>query len=324
MIDTIINPYNLEEQYIDCLNKCFPDWGNAESYKWCFARRVGDLKPDVMILKNNGTTVAGSAVTYRKVLVRNSLVDAGIMTGSWTLPEGRRQGCFSKIIAESLSLACAKGAALLLAFVTGDNASCRRLSEAGSSLFPSHYLFSSKDTPAPESDFDVRPVSDIENGLGTIFENLRRSQAGFSHFVYSVDEWRSQFLGRPGEIEFLRVENIGLAIIEKKGNFDRVLMLALEDGGSFGLSIMALLKRALSMDRRLFLFTVSDLWALECIKLGFSHSSGYLTALAANKGALTQVYAEGSRLPEGINKAIHIPDSDWYIGPWDIHSGDRM
>ncbi len=121
MIDVIINPQGTEETYLKCLNQCFGDWGGMDMYKWCFDRRIGGPKADIMLLKKDGVILGGSAVTYRKALIRNSLVNVAIMTGSWTLPEARRQGCFTRIIEESLALAKGKGAALLLAFVTNKN-----------------------------------------------------------------------------------------------------------------------------------------------------------------------------------------------------------
>ena len=246
------------------------------------------------------------------------------MTGSWTVPEARGQGCFTKIIEESLSLASHKGAGLLIAFLTESNASFRRLAAAGSSLFPTHYLFSNQNTPIPESGHVVSPVSDIKKGIETIFDNLRKHQDGLAHFTYTLKEWASQFWERPGEMELLHIGDIGLAIIEKKGDFDRLLFLSLKEEHAFTDCIKTLLRRALENGQKLFLFTTSTFWKDECLKLGFGHAPGYLTALVADENALMRIFPGVSCLPANIVHEFYKPGSPWYIGSWDIQSGDRM
>jgi hypothetical protein len=325
MIDIILNPKNIESIYIECLNSCFDDWGGPDMYEWCFNRQVGDLKADIMVLKKNSKIIAGSAVTYRKVLLtRNSMTNVGIMTGSWTLPDARRQGCFTKIIEESVALASGKGAVLLLAFVTENNPSFHRLVNAGSSLFPTHYLFSGDNTPIPESHDVLSPVLDLRKAVETIFERLRKYQSRTAHFTYTLKEWQSQFLDRPGEIEFLFVHGTSLAIIEKKGDFDRVLILSLNEGITFGDCVKALLKRALNSGRRLFLFTTSQSWKDECVTLGFEHAPGYVTTLVANERELLKAYPGLPGFPKNIRNKLYEPSSRWYIGSWDVQSGDRM
>jgi hypothetical protein len=221
-------------------------------------------------------------------------------------------------------LASRKKAALLLAFVTEKNASFRRLAKAGSSLFPTHYLFSDYNTPVPESGHVISPVPDVRKGVETVFEKLRKHQDGFVHFTYTLKEWESQFLKRPGTIEFLNVDDIGSAIIEKKGNFDRVLALSVKEESVFADCVKALLKRALMNGQHLFLFTTSPSWKDECLKMGFGYSPGYLTALLADANELTRAYPGASSLPGNIVRRLYEPGGPWYIGSWDIQSGDRM
>ena len=323
-LDIILNPKDMESTYIDYLNLSFGHWGDDALYKWCFNRRVGELSADIMIFKMDDKIVAGSAVTYRKAQLGKSIINVGIMTGSWTIPEARGQGCFTKIIEESLSLASRKKAALLLAFLTKSNASFRRLASAGSSLFPTHYLFSDKNTPIPESGHAVLPVSDIRKSIETIFDELKKRQDGFARFAYTLEEWESQFVERPGEIELLRIGDIGLAVVEKNGNFDRVLVLSLKEERTFADCIRALLRRALENRQNLFLFTTSTAWKDKCLKLGFGHSPGYLTTLTVDKNELSRIYPGASSVPGNIAHELYEPASPWYIGSWDIQSGDRM
>ena len=93
MFEVIYNPKGIESTYIAYLNVCFPTWGDQTTYKWCFDRQVGDMKADRIIIKKNGKIISGSGITYRKVLFSGSVINVGIMTGSWTLPDAFRCGC---------------------------------------------------------------------------------------------------------------------------------------------------------------------------------------------------------------------------------------
>src|SRR4051812_19943519 len=118
------NPDGIGSEYLRSLNACFPHWGDETVYNWCFERPVAGLKADQMIIRLNGSVIAGSAVSYRTIrFPHGPTALAGIMTGSWTLPEARGQGCFTRMIEESVSLAASRGCAGLLAFVTEDNPS---------------------------------------------------------------------------------------------------------------------------------------------------------------------------------------------------------
>ena len=108
-----------QRQYLEALNVCFPAWGGREMFDWCFTRESAGLRPDLMTLHAGGGAVAGTANTYRRIRLPNGeTLVTGIMTGSWTLPESRGLGAFTRLIGESRDLAAARGAGLLLAFVT--------------------------------------------------------------------------------------------------------------------------------------------------------------------------------------------------------------
>jgi hypothetical protein len=120
------NPAGMEAVYIECLNACFDGWGGPGMYRWCFARTGGSHPADLMVLEEDGHLIAGSVINYRHVsLANNAAILVAVMTGSWTLPAARQNGCFKRIIQGSLALAEERGAALLLAFVTESNPSSR-------------------------------------------------------------------------------------------------------------------------------------------------------------------------------------------------------
>ena len=135
-----------ERKYLESLNVCFPQWGGREMFDWCFSRSSGGLRPDLMTLHADGRAVAGTANTYRRMRMPNGQpMTVGIMTGSWTLPESRGRGAFTRIIAESKTLAAERGAGLLLGFYARTNPSAGRLAAAGSALFPSWHCRSPLD-----------------------------------------------------------------------------------------------------------------------------------------------------------------------------------
>ena len=84
-------------------------WGQATGAQGTFA-----FYPD-------GRPVAGSAVSYRRIRHGGRELLAGIMTGSWTLPEARGRGAFGQAIEESRRLVASHGGEALLAFVEPDS-----------------------------------------------------------------------------------------------------------------------------------------------------------------------------------------------------------
>jgi GNAT superfamily N-acetyltransferase len=191
-------------RYLAALNRCFPNWGDERTFEWAF--RGADF-----IVHDDE---AGSAVTYRNV---SNGTRAAIMTGSWTLPEARGRGHFSRMIDESLDIARSRDAAMLLAFVTATNPSRRRLESAGATLVPTFYCRGALRHP--------------ERSRGT-----RGSGGGAplapARFIYSEDEWHTQFLARPRPTQ-QRIGETWSAVIEPAEDHVRVHHVA----GDFGAAI---------------------------------------------------------------------------------------
>lgn len=322
MIDVVMNPENIDGLYLECLNRCFGEWGGPAMYRWCFDRRLGGRKPDIMLLKKKGAILGGSAVTYRHAMLNNVMVRIAVMTGSWTLSEARNQGCFTMMVGESLSLAKEAGAALLMAFVTEKNPSTRRLLEKGSATFPSHYLVS----PLEGDIRSAVPVSATQGSTRCsldISRLMKAESAGRARFVYSPDEWRSQFIDRTEMVEFVCIEDTCVGVIEKKGIFDRLLAFTGYADHSREDVLKACCARSLDNARRLFLFTTSSSLKDYAVEIGFERIPGYITALIADEGALKTVFPvcpDGKIAPSGL----YDPHSPWYIGEWDLTAGDRM
>jgi GNAT superfamily N-acetyltransferase len=326
-VDVEVNVRGIAAEYLTGLNRCFPDWGGPDTYHWAFERTVGAAAPDLMAIRQNEGLVAGSAISYRRVaLARGASMDVGIMTGSWTLPEARGQGYFSRMIEESVRLANQRRAALLLAFVTEDNPSARRLTAAGSALFPTFYLFSTPETPRTESSLELRRVSDIGAILSKLLSIREAEQADFTRFVYpSSDAWVSQFLERPGNIEVLAVDGGAWIVLERTPTSDRVQLMVVDRSSRLTAAgcLRALLRRARDRGRQLFFFTTVRDLSEQGRGIGLTLKPGLLTALVADESALRGALGIDASRPLHSATGLADPESPWFVGNWDLQSGDR-
>jgi hypothetical protein len=327
VITVAVNPKGIDDEYLKCLNLCFSGWGDRQKFQWYFRRKTAYPDPDLMILKQDDQMAAGSAVTYRRVAFANdSEVTVGIMTGSWTLPQFRNQGCFARIIGESLRLTALKGGALLLGFTVDDRSSFRQLARAGSALFPYSYLFSTAQTEAPETRSRFSVVKKSSRVIADLSARLYASGKGCSRFIYaSEQEFGSQFIHRPGETEIFEDVYGNCAVVEKTEDTD-ILQLYLngsDDEHQISESIGYFLLSALSRGRKLFLCSIQPDVAQLCRKVG-------LEAKASHLGVLI---AEGSRLRDALRIPEPAPmvhasllaqaDSEWFLGNWKLQGGDR-
>jgi GNAT superfamily N-acetyltransferase len=303
------NPPDIQGPYLAGLNVCFREWGGSEMLHWSFQRAFDGRLPDVLVLREEGRILAGSALNYRSLSqARRAPLRVAILGGAWTLPEARKHGAFTRLIQESRTLAADRGAALLLAFVTSINPSYRRLAAAGAAQWDTHYLASTPDTPVVNSTATVQPVSDVIGGVMKILEGISACQTGCAQFLYDLDDWTTQFLKRPTEIEFLAINDDMLAVVERHGDADRVLYVSCADDSRFSLALNALFARASGCGRALMLFTTSRAWSKVSSAAGFSHLPGYLMALPANEAVLRE-------------SAF---DRRWQDIEWCLQSGDRM
>lgn len=274
-LDVEINPIGIEAEYLAGLNRAFGHWGDRALYRWAFEREVGARAADLMVLRDHGAIVAGSAVSYRTVRQGDDELLVGVMSGSWTLPEARGRGAFSQMIVESRQLVASRGGTALIAFVTQDNASRRRLAAAGCIEVPTWYVASSSETSPP---IEATVVERSAASADDLFQALRRWQAAGTgaYVVYpSLDVWASQYLERPLPVERLSVAG-GECLVELADVSDRVLWI---DGPDQPAAVAALLARAISASRQLFMFTAETGLAEAGMKLGMVARPGSVTVL---------------------------------------------
>ena len=225
MNEVILNPSDYKETYINYLNSCFPNWGNEVVYNWVFERQVGDNASDILLLKNEeGEVIAGSSITYRTVTTPNGLVvNFGIMTGSWTLPNARGKGCFSQIISESKRICFAKNVPYLTAFVTETNASYRRLKDAGFYCKIADNVFSNEDLFEIESSSNSLELVPVDVDL--LYAKYQLISKEKSVFLYTKSEFELQYIQR---INFVECAKVGTSyfLFEDTGSIIKLLFFS--------------------------------------------------------------------------------------------------
>jgi len=322
MITVDINPSNIQKEYLRCLNIAFGNWGDAEEYFWYFQRKTVFQRPDMIILRNGNQMLAGSGVNYRRLRFPDGQdIVIGIMTGAWTLPEARGQGCFSRIIEESVQLTAQKGGAMLMAFVTEDNASFRQLAKAGSSLVPSTYIFSTPDTPQPKQAALLRGLEKNEQTASAVMEKLKTRYEDQVHFLYpSADHLIANFFHRTMPTEIFCDESNNFSIIEMKPDTYLLQLFAAENNEA---CIANALNHAFENQRKFFTFTTRTDIADTCKQLGLGTKQGYVTVLMADESKLRSANNISTVWTSNDSTPVVQRECEWFLGEWDVQSGDR-
>ena len=208
MID-VVDPRSVDRaEYLAALNRCFPGWGGDAMFAWCYLRGTADL----LILRENGRLVAGSGVVYRNVRTPDETTRVGIICGAWTDPEARGRGLFSDVMEAARVLVGRRDATMLLGFVKADNPSARGIRSLGWTMVPARYLRQPLTRPSATLS-PLRGARGHSGGARAEEEKLpfaprsgekvreARMRGEFpctaTHFVYTDDEWRAQFIDRP-------------------------------------------------------------------------------------------------------------------------------
>lgn len=212
----IINPKNHENNYLEYLNKCFPNWGNQKTFEWVINRNCNGENPDFFIINSDENEIlAGSAISYRKLIFPDkSFSNIGIMTGSWTLPISRGMGCFTETIKKSSELVANKNFPFLTAFVTQSNASYRRLKDVGSYLIATNYIISENLKNNFIHNNKVEILANNSENIKMIFDLRNQLLKDKIHFGYNLYDFENQFIKRNNPVFILKIDN-EFAIIEE-------------------------------------------------------------------------------------------------------------
>lgn len=317
-----INPSSARNT-LACLNECFPGWGDEHTFQWAYERSMQNQPaPDYMVITVDGKPIAGSGVSYRQVLFPNgSAVIGGIMTGSWTLPVARGRGCFTRIIEESIRITRERTGALLLAFVTEDNSSCRQLCKTGAATFPSSYF-----TLQPEHDPGSPKcgLEEVDSISEELFQCWVSAREGFARFGYtSLQDWSSQIVDRGRKTVLLQREDAFAVLADHSDTYQLHALLS-RDGQSVHDILRAIKHYSDRANKKLFLFSTDPVLSEFCRSNGFLEKRGYLTAHVADwarLGRALQLAVPKTELP---HKIVGDSASAWFLGRWQLQSGDRI
>ena len=282
MDQIIINPKDYVDEYINNLNQCFKNWGGLKEYDWVFNRIVGDKNADIIVINDeNNEAIAGSGVSYRKLKgTGQAEFYIGIMTGSWTLPNARGKGCFSKMIQVSKEICHKNNVPFLTAFVMESNPSYRRLKDAGSFLVPTFHYFS-QELVYPSKDEAVL-VNGDEHLYTEIYTKFKKQGVDYLYFDYTDEEFMQQFINRNKKLEVLKINN-DYALIEETDNLIRLHLVTYDNLDAFESNIKAIANWGLTnRTKKLFGFSSKEGIFEVLNKLKFESLPGFLTVLSSN------------------------------------------
>jgi hypothetical protein len=252
-------------RYLPGANAAFGHWGDEKTFDWAFRQTPGGRPPaDILFTEAAGRVVAGSAIVHRTLRAPTGEVrPVAIMAGSWTLPEARGTGAFTRMARETADIARSRGA-LLLAFVRAENGSRRRLEALGAGMHRAAYGRSS--APAAPGGPPVLDTLDPEPALFPPGDG--------TGIAYDAAAWRHQFLDRPGaHVECVGRRGEWAALVETRGGADQVHLL------SDHAALAPLLARAGAAGRRLLCYATTEPRIDALRALGFEVGAGFVAAL---------------------------------------------
>lgn len=270
-------------RYLAGLNACFAGWGGEREYDLIFGRPFEGHLPERFVLTEAEEWLAGSAVSWRSLARPDGgSAPVGIMTGSWTLPAARGRGCFARVIQLSREACVRRGAALLLAFVTETNASRRQLERAGSLMIPARYMWSPEGATLNEAGGDeLQPIQPSEEVVAACHARQAEQRTEQIRFHYpSPDLWRLQFIDRVLPTELLSHPELGVVVVERHPEFDRLLTAIPHRADQWIDLAAATWRRALRAGRRFFAYsTDQDRWQALTERCALGGVDGFVTVL---------------------------------------------
>jgi GNAT superfamily N-acetyltransferase len=296
LFEVEVNPHGIDEQYLHGLRTGFAGVWDVDSYRWYHTRPFASKRPDVFAVRQDGQVVAGMGLNYRQLrLPSRRVVDVGVFTAAWALPEHRGKWHFLRLINAARIRARQLGCLATLSFVAADNASARVLERAGAYSVAAHYLLVHPGAPlvVPGEPLAIRP----QRRLNGPFRSERHIQFHYP----DVADWSDQILGRPWPTSSLGVGNTA-AVVERAEATDRLQYVS--DTREYARVVTALALESQRSDRSFFHFTMS-------------------TAVADAVGAIGMLVKSGRVMILDLDAAADV-SRELKTAQWLLQAGERM
>lgn len=227
-----LNPPGAERAFLRGLQASFPGWGGPEDLRWWFRREVGGPVADLLLLVDGAHgPVAGAAVCHRLASgLDGAGADAGrvaILSGAWTDPHHRRQGCFRELIAHAREVAARRGAGALLAFAAAERPSTPALTAAAAGVVGGWGLRTAGSAAPP------RPAAVLASGRRPSAADLHRwfaARPGAGMVYHEAAQFAVQARLRRRGTVVVPAGPGHWAIVEVRGGVARVHAVVSEDG----------------------------------------------------------------------------------------------
>ena len=306
MREFLLDPPGISDIFLDSLNVSYGGWGDRELFDWCFTRHVGVIRSQLLICRVDGVPAYGTAIHYRNIIDPAGEIRKVAMLGSgWTLPEFRGRGLSTEGIRKSLEIAAGQGCSGVVGFVRKENPSRGNMERNGALMMDARYYTAGGDTAV--SGCSMEEIGKEKALL--LFEKISgEALRDPIEFRYSVEEWSSQFMDRPG---FMRAFDLGggsgFAVLRDRGEQFSLQYLALAPDLEFEEAMGSLMSISHSEHKELFVYsTLKREWDV-LDGMGFSFREGYMA-----------LFHPDDRSGKGEKRRGSLE------GPWKVNNGDRM
>lgn len=274
------------------LNLCFPAWGDANQFEWCYNRPGDPCPADLLVAETNGTIIAGLAVVYRRIGRDSEPQElVGVLSGAWTHPDTRGLGLLGQLLDHAAGIARGRGATLAIAFITGERESVGQVQRRSAAMIES-MLFASNGS---DNRLSLEGVKELPHADAAIAFVRRSDRNGLVSIRYDPQSWRNQMVNRTVNCRVVQLGD------------DAIVVFAQQDDSSMILDALSLKSD-----------TIVD---PEAVRAAFS---GQVTTYVSDPKAFARF--DSTKWVGTMARIFFIPltASRYLGGEWLVSSGDRI
>ncbi|MBR0829718.1 hypothetical protein JQ596_29715 [Bradyrhizobium manausense] len=285
-----INPAGFEAEHLSALNRSFGNWGEAGRLRWCFARTSSPLPADVVVAELNGTAIAGTGISYRRLMTSSGrTMLAGIFTAAWSFPIKSARGAYMHVMAEATRRIAERGGAVALGFMPQNKSSGHQLLRAGAMAATTAYVSMSGRSHGERSS-GLKPCLLTSALVEELFRRANKRAEGGLKFVYSdIDEFVDQFLERHHPVQVFVDATDGYFIFERLPQAMNLLAALPADRAAhpWRQHFAEAAQLATSQKCGLLAYASNEVVVSEAVAAGLVTKPGFMTVTIANPLALS-------------------------------------